>query len=299
MLSVCLALAIDPMQLSIGDQNKFDVFVGKNYDSKTEKTVEIDEIANAAKPFRWVYVGESHDNPDAHKIQAQVIAALVKAGRKVVVGMEMYTRPIQPVLNEWSTGNMTEEEFIKKSEWKTQWGFEYSLYKPIFDVVKDNKLSLVGLNVPRDWVRTVSRQGWDSLPQEAKDQLPQLFLDNKEHRILFEALIGAEHPLGAAADGMYRGQVLWDEGMADTAIKWMQINGQDPKTVFVVIAGNGHVMYRQGINYRIERRLKEKGITIVPADIEGEKVTVVGGVADYVVGVPAVNGSVKTVHRQF
>ena len=288
MLSLFLVLAIDPMQLSIGDQNKFDVFVGKNYDSKTEKTVEIDEIANAAKPFRWVFVGESHDNPDAHKIQAQVIAALVKAGRKVVVGMEMYTRPIQPVLNEWSTGNMTEEEFIKKSEWKTQWGFEYSLYKPIFDVVKDNKLSLVGLNVPRDWVRTVSRQGWDSLPQEAKDQLPQLFLDNKEHRILFEALIGAEHPLGAAADGMYRGQVLWDEGMADTAIKWMQINGQDPKTVFVVIAGNGHVMYRQGINYRIERRLKEKGITIVPADIEGEKVTVVGGLGDYVVGVPAV-----------
>lgn len=288
MLATLFALAIDSMQLPIGDQNRFDVFVGKNYDSKTGKAVEVSEIASASKPFRWVFVGESHDNPDAHKLQAQVIAALIKSGRKVVVGMEMYTRPMQPVLNEWSAGTLTQEEFISKSDWKTQWGFDYALYKPIFDVIKENKLPLLGLNVPRDWVRTVSRQGWDALPQVAKDQLPQLYLDNKEHRSLFEALIGAEHPMGAAADGMYRGQVLWDEGMADTAIKWMDANGKDSNVVFVVIAGNGHVMYRQGINYRIERRLKEKGITIVTADIEGEKVTVVGGLGDYVVGVPAV-----------
>ncbi len=288
MIAALILAVVDVMQLPIGLQNKFEVAVGSYYEATTGKTMPLSEICKSAEKTKWIFVGETHDNPDAHKIQASVINELVKSGRKVVVGMEMFTRLVQPALDEWSTGLMEEADFIVKSDWKKQWGFDYTLYKPIFDVVKENKLPLVALNVPRDWVRTISRQGWDALPQEAKDQLPPLFLENKEHRSLFEALIGAEHPMGTAADGMYRGQVLWDEGMADTAIKWMEKNGKDPKTIFVVIAGNGHVMYGLGINYRIKRRLNENGITIVTVDIGEQKPTVVGGLGDYVVGVPAV-----------
>jgi len=36
-------------------------------------------------------------------------------------------------------------------------------------------------------------------------------------------------------------QVLWDEGMSDTAIKYRAFSGQEPSKLFVVIAGSGHV----------------------------------------------------------
>jgi hypothetical protein len=36
-----------------------------------------------------------------------------------------------------------------------------------------------------------------------------------------------------------------------------------PRTVMVVIAGSGHVMYRQGINWRVKNRTGDAGITVV------------------------------------
>jgi uncharacterized iron-regulated protein len=85
---------------------------------------------------------------------------------------------------------------------------------------------------------------------------------------------------GPAAENMYSAQVLWDEGMADTALKAI---GQDtdPNLVFVVIAGSGHIMFGEGINLRVARRTGMRGVNIVM--VEGEKsVPVSRGLADYV-----------------
>ncbi|MER3465802.1 MAG: hypothetical protein C4340_00885, partial [Armatimonadota bacterium] len=58
-------------------------------------------------------------------------------------------------------------------------------------------------------------------------------------------------------------------------------------TVLVVLAGNGHVLYRQGINYRIERRTGERGVTVVTVGMEGGALTrrVSADVGDYVIGI--------------
>ena len=95
-------------------------------------------------------------------------------------------------------------------------------------------------------------------------------------------MIGNSHPMtGASMDNMYSGQVLWDEAMADSALKYLTAHPQGSNAVFVVIAGSGHVMYGQGINWRIFKRTGEKGITVVMVD--GEKpVSVSRGIGDFV-----------------
>ena len=216
-------------------------------------------------------------------MEASVVDALTKSGRQVAVGLEMYTRPKQDVLDKWSAGSLNEEQFLADSDWKGQWGFPYEFYRPVFETVRTNKLPLVGLNVPRDWVRTVGKTGFASLPLSAKMQLPsELFLGNKDHRHVFEAMIGGGHPgAGPSVDSMYGAQVLWDEGMADTALKYQMAVPPTPQSVFVVIAGAGHVMYGQGINYRIKRRKGGDGITVVM--IQSDKpVEVARGIADFV-----------------
>jgi len=57
------------------------------------------------------------------------------------------------------------------------------------------------------------------------------------------------------------------------------------RTVFVVIAGSGHVMYGQGINYRIGKRNNAKGLTVVMAESD-DPLTVSNGLADYVLVSP-------------
>ncbi len=269
------------MRLPIGRKGEIRVELNQLTSTRTGKPATVEQIAQEADKISYVYLGENHATAPHQQLQADVVRALVARGRRVVVGLEMYTRPKQSWLDQWSAGGLSEEEFLEKSDWKGQWGFGFEFYRPIFQAARENKLPMVALNVPRDWVREVGRNGLGALTTEQKLQLPaEILLGNQGHRKVFEALMGG-HPLtGARGENIYSAQVLWDEGMADTAIKWMERFG-DEKTVFVVIAGVGHTMYNQGINYRIERRTKKRGVSVSMGQAK-EASMVAKGIGDFV-----------------
>lgn len=242
----------NPYQLPIGMPGRIKPALGLTH-SATGRQSSMKEIVEAARGYRFVMVGESHDNPDHHKFQADVIRALAADGREVSVGLEMFTRDNQAAMFPWSRGFWTDEEFQAKANWKTQWGFDYALYKPIFDTVKELKLPMAALNLPREWVRRVGREGIGALTPEEKKWAPNVNLDNLNHRRLFVAMIGG-HPLeGKRGDNMISAQVSWDESMAQSAVDFMAPR-VSRNAVMVVIAGSGHTMYGQGINYRLKKK---------------------------------------------
>lgn len=269
------------MRLPIGPKGEVRVELNQLTDTRSGKAATAEDVAKAADRVSYVYLGENHATAPHQQLQADVVNALVARGRRVVIGLEMYTRPKQSWLDQWSAGGLSEEEFLEKSDWKGQWGFGFEFYRPIFQAAKEKKLPMVALNVPRDWVREVGRNGLGALTTEQKLQLPaEIFLGNRSHRSVFEALMGGHPITGARGENIYAAQVLWDEGMADTAIKWMERYG-DEKTVFVVIAGVGHTMFNQGINYRIERRTKKRGVSVAMS--QGKAASQVArGIGDYV-----------------
>lgn len=271
----------DPNLMPFGARGTTTVQPGQIVSTRTGKPVTVADIAQAAAGKPYVFLGENHATTEHQKLEAAVVEALDAARRKVSVGLEMYQRSKQDVLDEWSAGTLTEQDFLDKSEWKTQWGYPYPFYKPLFDVVLAHHLPLVGLNVPRDWVRKVGKGGYANLPLSAKIQLPaELFLGNKDHRELFEAMVGPHQGMGSL-DNMYAAQVLWDEGMADTAVKVRAVTPQTADSVFVVVAGSGHIMYKLGIPYRIRRRRAGDGISVVMITSD-KPVEVSKGIADYV-----------------
>lgn len=271
----------DPNRLPIGARGTTTVQPGQIVEVRTGRVVSTTDVALAAEGKPFVFLGENHATTDHQKMESAVIEALQAAKRKVVVGLEMFTRPKQDVLDEWSAGSLSEDAFLEKAEWKTQWGYPYHFYKPVFDSVLAHHLPLVGLNVPRDWVRKVGKQGYSGLPTSAKLQLPsELYLGNKDHRKVFDAMVGPHQGMGSM-DNMYAAQVLWDEGMADTAIKYRGLSPNTPDSVFVVIAGSGHIMYNQGIPYRIARRRAGQGISLVMI-VSDKPVEVSKGIGDFV-----------------
>ena len=62
--------------------------------------------------------------------------------------------------------------FLKKTEYFSRWRYDYNLYKPIIDYLKQQRIPLVALNIQGDLTRKVAREGMYDLPDKQKKQLP-------------------------------------------------------------------------------------------------------------------------------
>jgi len=288
--AVGLAVALQlpsPYALSIGRPGTTVAESGRLTALPSGAAATADDIAKAADGKRFVFLGEQHATPAHQQMQASIVDALARRGRRVVVGFEMLQRPRQSALDAFSAGRIDEAAFREQANWKGQWGYDFAYYRPIFDVARKHRLPLVALNVPRDWVRAVGRGGLAALPAEARAELPA-DIDPKvpEHKQVFEALMGGHPVSGTQAENMLAAQTIWDVGMADSAVRYFEKNRPDRRTVFVVVAGAGHVMYGQGINLRLAKRQAGEGITVVMTE-STEPLTVANGLSDFVYVSPA------------
>ncbi|MEW6221449.1 MAG: ChaN family lipoprotein [Thermodesulfobacteriota bacterium] len=215
----------------------------------------LDAIADELLAKRIVYVGESHTNFQDHRLQLQVIRALYERDPKLAIGMEMFARPAQPALDEYVALGSDEPTFLKKSNYFESWGFDYRLYREIIDFARHHGIPVVALNLPREIVEKVFRDkaGITGLSAEELAQIPaerDLALPGYRQRL--EAIYSAH---GAGTSGQFAGflqaQALWDESMAAAVDEFL---ADHPEHRMVVIAGRGHVGYREGIPERVFRR---------------------------------------------
>lgn len=283
---IALQVSIDPWNLPIGRSGTVEVRPGELWDLRSGKPTKMEYVIAAALKQRYVFFGESHATPAHQQMEADVIRSLHASGRKVIVGLEMLTRPTQTVLDSWVAGELDEAKFIQDVDWKGQWGFDFEAYRPVFVACQQARIPMVALNVPRDWVRRVGRNGFSGLTAEEKAQLPAtMSLNQAGHRRVFNALMGGHPVSGARGENMYAAQVLWDEGMAHSAMTAMQTHQNDPNAVMVVLSGSGHMAYGQGINLRIAMHNGERGLNIAAIGVKSKR-KVSRGLADFVFASP-------------
>jgi len=246
---------ISMLQIPIGPEEIFRLPKGDS--------ITFEELFRDLQTTRIIFVGESHDQIEHHRIQARLLQELIVRGRKVGVAMEMFTRSQQPILDQWSQGLLTEEKFLKEVQWETTWGIDYQLYKEILDKAKNHRIKVLGLNVPRDLVRRVAQNGIKKLTSEDKKQLPEMDLTDQQHRAYIKSIYKS-HQGGVAEEfeNFYEAQSLWDEGMAETLSDFLK-SPEGEGTTFLVFTGNGHVVFDFGIPKRLYRRVPVSFKTIV------------------------------------
>jgi hypothetical protein len=62
------------------------------------------DVAQRLRDTRILLIGETHTSRESHRVQFQVIEALHRAGRRVIIGLEMYPYTAQLALDRWSRG---------------------------------------------------------------------------------------------------------------------------------------------------------------------------------------------------
>ena len=66
-----------------------------------------EQLINMLGAARIIYVGETHDNINSHKVQIEILTALTERySQKVAVGLEMLTRSSQESAYQWITGKL-------------------------------------------------------------------------------------------------------------------------------------------------------------------------------------------------
>jgi len=244
--------------------------------SQTERTD--DEVIAQLKKDRLVLVGEHHTNERHHRAQLQVIRLLHEAGVKVAIGMEMFRRESQNELDGWISGKLDEGSFEKI--YNNNWTYSYSFYRPILVYARDNRIPVIGLNVPSDITRQVARMGYQSLSDDQRGYLGDVAcrVDKEYMAFIREAFGGHTH---GNINFIYfcEAQMVWDTVMAVTALNYLS---QNPKTVMVILAGTGHVR-KQAIPSQVRSR-SDLSFTVILPEAPGsiDKTTVDNEDADYI-----------------
>ena len=241
-----------------------------------DSLVTIDDIIPRLTASRIIYVGETHDQFAHHMNQLKVIQKIHDAGYQLAVGMEMFQKPYQQVVDDYLAGRIDELAFLKKTEYFSRWRYDYNLYKPIIDYLKQQRIPLVALNIQGDITRKVAREGMYNLSDKQKKELPSdMNFSNETYRKDLNQVFTVHNKQENIQDFNYflQAQMVWDEGMAESAYRFL---ANHPEHKMVILAGNGHVRYKYGIPDRLFRRNHEP-FTVVVQDEEIED-----GVADYV-----------------
>ncbi|MCK4508625.1 MAG: ChaN family lipoprotein [Desulfuromonadales bacterium] len=240
--------------------------VGDIYHLHTGVKVTAEQMHAATTDARIVYVGETHDNPAAHRLQLQVLRAMAERyPSQLSLGMETFNTSQQEELDQWVSGELSEKEFLKKSNWFNNWRMDYAYYREILDFAREERIPVIGLNATREMVKKIDRTALDALDEETRKQLPEFDLEDPYQRAMAEAIF-ADHSSGKAMlDGFLRIQTLWDETMAENIVRAMQDKGSDHR--MVVMAGGNHVRYGFGIPRRVYRRLPTSYLLIGSREI--------------------------------
>lgn len=192
-----------------------------------------------------IFVGEHHDDASHHELQLEVIKGIHKTRKPQAIGIEMFETGSQPALDGWIAGKIPEEQFV--SIYRANWrNLDWEFYRDIFLYARDNGIPMLGLNVPRQIIEKVAREGFAALSKDDLRALPHGSASPvSEEFIQFMAGYYPSHGKGSESfRHLCEAQMLRNRVMAGTIIRYM---GRNPGSSMVVLTGGGHAWGKGGI----------------------------------------------------
>lgn len=213
LLAVLLAVFSISAQTTETDK-KYQIFDAEG------RPASFEDLLKAASASDVLFLGEYHDDIIGHRFQMEVFEAAVRefaSKRPVSLSLEMFERDVQTVLDEYLAGLISEDHFLRSSR---PWPEYKEDYRPLVELAKEKKLSVIAANAPRRYVNMVARSGKASLEKlspEALSWLPPLpFAEPSDaYSKKFNSLMGRAHQPGDAPSSILYSQTLWDAAMAN------------------------------------------------------------------------------------
>lgn len=239
--SAAVALAGEPPAFSLTDGADHPL-AGRIWSVARAAFVEPAEVERAVAGARFVLLGEIHDNPDHHALQAHLLAAASEDGRRPAVVLEMLARDRQGDVDAYlGGGQATAAGFGAALGWAQSGWPDYAIYRPVIEVAVERDLPIIAGDTPREERRRVASEGEEVLGAEriAALRLAEP-LGEAADAALLDALFDGHCAMmpREALTPLVAVQRLRDAQLADAMIAGGILGGGDGA---VLIAGSGHV----------------------------------------------------------
>ena len=233
------------------------------YDLNLGRETLMSEAISRIKQNKIILVGEHHSNTDHHEAQLDVIRSLKEAGIQVAIGLEMFRSDGQEALDRWIDGSIGEEKF--RQVYYDNWNFPWQAYRIIFEYAREEKVPMIGLNVPRSITRQVSQKGFKSLTAEQKGQISNIACRvDEEYMKYIKKAFGAHAHGNLDFNYFCEAQLVWDNVMAINALNYLKSH---PAAAVVVLTGVGHA--QKGAVPRQIRSRSQVPVAVILPEVKG------------------------------
>lgn len=227
-----------------------------------------------------VLLGEEHDRAQDHAWQLAVIKRLYAAEPQLVLGFEMFPRSDQPVLDAWVSGQLSDADFLAKSDWKHVWGFDPALYMPIFAFARDHRIPMLALNVSSRTIHLVSKLGFAGVAAADREGVSTPAPPTPAYKRELSDIMAEHAGPKMSPDRLAHfidAQLTWDRAMAEAIASQ---RARDPGRKVVAIMGIGHLEDRNGVPHQLDALGLSGALVFLPA--HGVCSPMGGGYADAV-----------------
>jgi len=240
-------------------------FAGSWYKGTTGELVGENDIISDVKSGQVLLMSELHDSEDHHQNQRDLMVKLSGGTFPISTGMEFFDYTKQNHVDDYGLDKIDEQSFLKLVGWG-KINFDFYRFQVRLPYYSGGRT--YGLNIPRAVSSQVAKGGLESLTEEQKKFLPPNFtLGSDTYLERFREVMG-DHVPKEKIMNYFTAQSLWDDTMAWRAALAMQEN---PNQLLVVIVGDFHVAYQDGLVARLRARGAQNILSVSQVDTSSLK----------------------------
>lgn len=220
------------------------VLVGRVWDVAAGKFIDRKTIEMRLARADFLLLGEKHDNPDHHRLQAEVLRSVIAAGRRPAVGFEMFSLDEAAAIAKHLARAPNDAAGLGSAvNWDKSGWPAWAMYQPIAAAALAAKLPIVAANLSAAAARKISREGAALDPSQRRElgldrPLPDAILARMANDIRSSHCgYGTEQGVNA----MVTVQRARDAHMAHRLVAGATADGA------VLIAGSGHARSDYGV----------------------------------------------------
>lgn len=237
--------------------------VGRVWSRAANDFVPPATLERALEQTRYLLLGETHDNVDHHRLQAQLLEHFLAHQEEAAVAFEMLDEGQAVGLS--APAPRTAEELRTRVQWDQQGWPEFEQYRPIFEVAIRHGAAILPAQPKRERLVAAMHH------QDATSEDPSLRLaprlPESVRADMIEEIREAHcgHAPEAMVAPMVRAQSFRDAWMARTMVL--------ASAPTALIAGRGHVREDRGVPTYLTRHGVRDSLTVAFVDVDDARTT--------------------------